>query len=115
MVVTNVCLSMWGCGLVMRTPAAWARWRRRRVAAWRSIRGAAAVEQDRPAYAVAVRPVDGPADRWRQRNQHDLAAQAQHPVAVLLAQVGDVGSGGFKDPHARQAQHGHQRKIVPAG
>ena len=50
--------------------------------------GAAAVEQDRPARAVSDRPVDGPADRGRQRDQDDLgalAAHAQHPVAVLLS------------------------------
>jgi hypothetical protein len=51
---------------------------------------AAAVEQNRPAGTQAYRPVDGPADRWWQRNQDDLgalAAHAQHPVAVLLAEV----------------------------
>src|SRR5579862_8430443 len=29
LVVTNVCLSMWGCGRVIRTPACRAMWRRR--------------------------------------------------------------------------------------
>jgi hypothetical protein len=38
MVVTNVCRSMCGCALAIRTPATLARCRRRRVAAWRSIR-----------------------------------------------------------------------------
>jgi hypothetical protein len=57
--------------------------------------GAAAVEQDRPAHAGSGRPVDGPADRWRQRDQDDLGALAAHtedPVAVLLAEVGEVAS-----------------------
>ena len=51
---------------------------------------AAAVKQHRPVRAVCDRPVDGTADDWRQRKQHDLgtfAAHAKHPVAVLLAQV----------------------------
>ena len=63
----------------------------------------------------ADRPVDGPADRWRQRDQDDLgalAAHAQHPVAVLLAEVGDVRAGGLEDPQAQQAEHGHQREVV---
>jgi hypothetical protein len=34
--------------------------------------GAAAVGQDRPARAASDRPVDGPADCWRQRHQDDL-------------------------------------------
>jgi hypothetical protein len=51
----------------------------------------------------------------RQRDQDDLgafAAHAQHPVAVLLAQVGDVGAGGFEDP---QAEHGDQCEVPAAG
>ena len=72
-----------------------------------------AVEQDRPAGAVTGRPVDGPPDRWRQRDQDDpgaFSAHAQDPVAVLLAEVSDVGAGGFEDPQAQQAEHGHQRE-----
>ena len=63
----------------------------------------------------ADRPVDGPADRWWQRDQDDLgafAAHAQHPVAVLFAQVGDVGAGGFEDPQAQQPEHGHEREVA---
>ena len=63
--------------------------------------GAAAVEQDRPAVRVADGAVDGPADRWWQWHQDEfvaLAAHPQHAVAVFLAQVGDVGAGGFEDP-----------------
>ena len=69
--------------------------------------GAAAVEQDRPAGAGADRAVDGPADRWRQRDEDDLgalAAHAQHPVAVFFAEVGDVSAGGFEDPQTRAAR-----------
>jgi len=52
--------------------------------------GAAGIQQDRPAGSGAYCPVEGPADCWRQRHQHDLGALAaypQHPVAVLLAEV----------------------------
>jgi hypothetical protein len=53
------------------------------------------------------RAVDGPPDGWRQRDLDDLgalAADAQHPVAVFFAGVGDIrgtgsarkaGSGGW--------------------
>jgi hypothetical protein len=75
--------------------------------------GAAAVEQDRPALPCAGRPVDRPAYRWWQWDQDHLgafAAHAQHPVTVLLADVGDVGPGGFEDPQAEQSEHGYQRE-----
>jgi hypothetical protein len=78
--------------------------------------GAAGVQQDRPADPGSYRPVDGPADRGRQRDQDDLgalAAYAQDPVAVFLAEVGDVGAGGLENPQAEQAEHGHQREVVP--
>jgi hypothetical protein len=79
---------------------------------------ATAVEQNRPAGTQAYRPVDGPADRWWQRNQDDLgalAAHAQHPVVVLLAEVSDVRAGGLEDPQAEQAEHGHQREVARIG
>jgi hypothetical protein len=42
------------------------------------------VAQDRTVVPVADRPVDGPADRWRQRNEDDLAALAAlEPTDVL--------------------------------
>lgn len=80
--------------------------------------GASAVEQDRPMSAVGDGPVNGPADCWRQRNQDDFGAfpaHAQHPVAALLAQVGDVRAGGFEDPQAKKAEHGHQREVARIG
>jgi hypothetical protein len=52
--------------------------------------GAAAVEQDRPVVPQAGRPVDGPADRWRQRDLDDLGAftaYAQDPVAVKVTNL----------------------------
>jgi hypothetical protein len=76
--------------------------------------GAATVDQDRAAVPAADRPVDGPADRWGQRDLDDLGAftaHAQHPVAVLLAEIGDIAAGGFEDPQAEQAEHGHQREV----
>jgi hypothetical protein len=77
--------------------------------------GAAAVQQDRPAVPEVYRPVDGPADRGRQRHQDDLgalAAHPQHPMAVFLGEIGDARAGGFEDPQAEQAKHGHQREVV---
>ena len=71
---------------------------------------AAAVEQDRPAGAGADRAVDGSSHRWRQGDQDDrgaFAADAQDPVAVFFAQVGDVRAGGLEDPQAEQSQHRH--------
>ncbi len=65
--------------------------------------------------AVCDRLIDGPADGWRQRDEDDLgafAAHAQHPMAVLLAEVGDVRAGGLEDPQAEQAEHGHQREVA---
>jgi hypothetical protein len=41
-----------------------------------------------------------------------FAAYPQHPVAVFFAEVGDVGAGGFEDPQAEQAKHGHQGEVV---
>jgi hypothetical protein len=36
-------------------------------------------------------------------------------MAVLLAKVSDIRAGGFKDPQAQQAGHGHQREVARAG
>jgi hypothetical protein len=33
-------------------------------------------------------------------------------VAVLFAEVGDVGAGGFEDPQAEQPDHGHKREVA---
>jgi len=41
--------------------------------------GAPGVQQDRPAAPGGYRPVDGPADRGRQRDQDDLGALPAHP------------------------------------
>jgi hypothetical protein len=77
---------------------------------------AVAVEQDWAGVTVIRGAVDSPADRRRQRDQDDLAAfpaDPQDPVAVLLAKVTDVRAGGLEYPQAQEAQHGHQREVVP--
>jgi hypothetical protein len=88
------------------------------VAAWRSIRAAAAVEQNRPAETAADRFVDGPSYRWRQRDQRDLGAFAtdsQYPVAVFFAKVADVRAGCLEDPQAEQAEHCHEGEVAGTG
>jgi hypothetical protein len=80
--------------------------------------GASAVDQDRPSRAAADGLVDGPADCGRQRDQDHLAALATHaqdPVAVLFAQIGDVGTSGLEDAQAEQPEHGYQREVTRAG
>jgi hypothetical protein len=37
-----------------------------------------------------------------------FAAHAQDPVTVLLAEVSDVGAGGFEDP---QAEHRYEGEV----
>jgi hypothetical protein len=77
--------------------------------------GAAAVEQDRPVGAGAGCLVDGPADGWRQRDRDDFGAfpaYAQHTVAVLFAEVGDIGAGSLEDPQAGQPEHGCEGEVV---
>jgi hypothetical protein len=36
-------------------------------------------------------------------------------VAVLLAQVCDIGTGGLEDPQPEQAEHRYQREVTLAG
>jgi hypothetical protein len=76
--------------------------------------GAAAVEQDRPVGTRADRLVDGPAGSGGQRNQDDLgslAAHPQDPVAVLVAEAGDVRTGGFEDSQTKQPERRHEREV----
>jgi hypothetical protein len=63
-------------------------------------------------------PVNGPADCWRQRNQDDLGAfpaHAQHPMAVLLAQVGDIRASGLEDPQAKDPSMATSAKSHGSG
>ena len=106
--------SMWGCALAVWMPAAWARCRRRRVAACRSIRAPRVFSRIGPQVRKPIARSMARPTRWWQRDQHHLgalAAYSQHPVAVLLAEVGDVRAGGFEDPQAEQPEHSHQREA----
>jgi len=65
--------------------------------------------------AVGDGVVNRPGHCWRQRNQDNLgalAAHAQHPVAMLFAEVGNVHAGGLEDTQAEQPEHGHQREVA---
>jgi hypothetical protein len=45
--------------------------------------------------------VDGSPDRWRKRHQNDLGAfpdDPQHPVPMLLTDIGNVATAGLEDP-----------------
>jgi hypothetical protein len=68
--------------------------------------------------AIGDRTVDAPPDGRGQRDQDDfgaLAAYAQHPVTVLVAEVGDVRAGGLENPQAQQPEHGHEREVAWVG
>jgi len=55
--------------------------------------------------------------RW-QRQQDNLgafAAYTQDPVAVLFAEIGNVGSGCFEDAQAEEPERGGQREVARAG
>jgi len=76
---------------------------------------AAGVDKDRAASAGTEGPVDCASDSWWRRDEDGFgafAAHAQDPVAVFFAEVGDVGSGGFEDPQAGQAEHGGEREVA---
>jgi len=36
-------------------------------------------------------------------------------VAVFVAEVGDVGAGGFEDPQPEQSEHRDQGEVVEVG
>ena len=80
--------------------------------------GAVAGAQDWPGAAAVDGAVDSPGHGGWQRHQHYLAAlpcDAEHPVAVFLAEVGDVGAGGLEDPQPEQAEHRDQGEVVEVG
>jgi hypothetical protein len=73
------------------------------------------VAQDRSVGAVADSAVDRSGHGWRQWDEHDfadLATDAQHAVAVLLAQVVDAGRAGLEDPQPEQAEHCEEGEVV---
>ena len=83
------------------------------------IHGAAApVEQQCPGCSVASGSIDGAADRWRKRNEDDLAALAADPenaVAMFFSEVVNVGADGLEDPQPEQTQQAHQREVERSG
>ena len=77
------------------------------------------IEQDWPAGPTPSRVLDGTRDFWRERGQDVLVALAthqEHAVAVFLAHVLDVGSGGLEDPQPEEPKHRDQGEVeVVAG
>src|ERR1700733_422977 len=117
MVVTKVWLSICGCALVARMPAVSERRRRRRVAAWRSIRVPRLLSRIGPEARVAIaRSMASPTAGGR--DEDDLgafSADAQDPVTVLFAHVGDVGAGGLEDPQPQEPEHGQESEVTGMG
>jgi hypothetical protein len=73
-----------------------------------------AIEQDWPADAIADGVVNRTPDRRWQRDQGKLRALSEHPkdaVAVLLAQVVDVGLTGFEHSQPEQSKQSDQGEI----
>src|SRR4051794_1196146 len=65
--------------------------------------------------AFALGSVDGSGHCRRKRCQDDLVAlavDAEHAMAVDLAELLDVGAGGFKDAQPEEPEHGDQGEIV---
>ena len=118
MVVTKVCRSIWGWARPIRTPAVAARRRSRRVAAWRSIRTPRLLSRigppPRPSVARSMaRPTAG--GSGTRTTLPPLPQIRSTRVAVFFAKITDVGAGGFEDPKAQQAEHGHEREAVRIG
>jgi hypothetical protein len=44
-----------------------------------------------------------------------FAGDPQHPVAVFLAEVADVGAASFEDAKAEQSEHGDEGEVVRVG
>jgi hypothetical protein len=61
-----------------------------------------------------ARPTAGGGQR-HEDNLGSLAAHSQYPMAVLLAEIGDIGAGRLEDPQPEQAEHRNQREVAPAG
>jgi hypothetical protein len=72
------------------------------------------VQEQWPVNAVGDGAVHRAGDGWRQRDQDDLVALAdhsQHSVAVLLADIGDVRRAGFEDPQPKEPEQTHQGEV----
>ena len=83
MVVTKLWRSMYGCGLVIRTPAASVSRRRRRVAAWRFIRAPRLLSRMGPrVQAPVARPTAG---------RRLVAAGPERPWCLCRARAGPGG------------------------
>jgi hypothetical protein len=39
----------------------------------------------------------------------------EHAVAMFLAEIGDVGAGGFEDPQAEESQHRDEGDVAGVG
>jgi hypothetical protein len=77
--------------------------------------GAALIEQDRSRFAAGGGAVDRAGDgRWHrdENNPVTLPDDADHAVAMFLAQVADVQAGRFKDPQPEGTEQADQRKVV---
>ena len=84
--------------------------------AWFRVRGnkgarTAGVDGETAHYIEAVRGVDG----FLEDDLGSFAAHPEHAMAVLLAQVGDVGAGGFEDAQAEQPEHRDEGEVGWAG
>src|SRR5437868_8251567 len=98
-------------------PAVSASPRGRRVAAWRSIRAPRRLSRIGPLVRAPVarsiaRPTAGGSGT---KTTLLPLPHTQHPVTVLLAEIGDVRAGGLEDPQAEQPEHGHEREVAAFG
>ena len=76
---------------------------------------AAPATEQRSVLSAVDGAVNGAGDRrWQRHEDHlaALAANSQHPVAVLLAEVLHVGASRFEDPKAQEPQEAHQGEVI---
>jgi hypothetical protein len=76
---------------------------------------AAAGAQNRPARAAVDRPLQSAVYRGWQWDQNYLVALSTHredSMAVFLAEVVDVRTGGLEDPQSEQPEHRHQGEVI---
>lgn len=79
------------------------------------MRGATGVEQDWPGVTSADCLVESSADgrwKWNEDRLAAFAQDAQNPVAMFFAEVGDVEPGGFEDAQAPQSEQADQGEVV---